>query len=226
MNCFCECETGMCDICVTRHLCNGCFNCIPTEIKYLILSYLPLDKIIDLNLSNKDYWLVYRELYSDTEWNPYYDWKSFFMFEYLLKTAIKNHKLSLQDVRLDLENSLIMISDEFEFELSLAKPDESYIIENNLHEEIYATEHCFYDKLVDLQAQFEDELYDLFCLLRVANYDDEEIIMLDLEELLDIKIIKTYKEKMYKENEIMKQTTYDFIDDIHRLSTITINKYF
>ena len=125
MNCCCKCETGMCDICITRDQCSGCFNCrIPREIRYLILSYLPLDKIIDLNLSNYDYWLVYRELYSDTKWNPDYEWKSFFMFEYLLKTAIKNHKLSLQDVRLDLENELIMISDEFEFESSLAKPDE------------------------------------------------------------------------------------------------------
>ena len=95
MNCFCKCETGMCDKCITRHDCSGCFNCrIPKEIRYRILSYLPNDKIIDLDLSNYDYWLIYREIYPQVKWNPNYKWQSFFKFEYLLKTATKNYKIS------------------------------------------------------------------------------------------------------------------------------------
>ena len=53
---------------------------LPRDIVFRIISYLPICKIIDLNLSNKDYWEVYRQIEKDIKYNADVDWRRLLVF--------------------------------------------------------------------------------------------------------------------------------------------------
>ncbi|AKU37490.1 ORF_075R [Scale drop disease virus] len=45
---------------------------LPREITYIILSYLPWQKLVDMKLTNYQYWLVCKK--NNEKWNPEIDW--------------------------------------------------------------------------------------------------------------------------------------------------------
>lgn len=94
------------------------FYQMPIEMRYRIISELPEDKISDLNLSNKQYWDMYRIKNPDNPWDPSINWKelffpkhSFFSTGFIAVTSfldlvnrVKGEELSIMEglVRLEI----------------------------------------------------------------------------------------------------------------------------
>ena len=55
---------------------------LPRDIVFRIISYLPINKLIDIKLSNKDYWEVYRQIERDIKYkyNKDVDWSRVLIF--------------------------------------------------------------------------------------------------------------------------------------------------
>ena len=80
---------------------------LPRDIVFRIISYLPIYKIIELNLLNKDYWEIYRQIEKEVKYNKDVDWERLLVFYLRRDIWTKELPISLNKILKHGEELLI-----------------------------------------------------------------------------------------------------------------------
>ena len=137
---------------------------LPRDIVFRIISYLPIQKIIELNLLNKDYWEIYRQIEKDIKYNKDVDWERLLVFYLRRDIWTKELPISLNKILKHGEELLIDSLNNF-IQILREEQDQFKIKCNN---EVYDKDErsryilMDYNHNVDVfRAHFLDNIYEI-----------------------------------------------------------------
>ena len=137
-------------------------NTLPRDIVFRIISYLPICKLIDLNLSNKDYWEVYRQIEKDIKYNKNVNWERIIIFYLRREIWEKELPVSMNKILKTGERLFIDSLNNFTQILREAQIQFKLKCNNEVYDEVERNRYILmdYNHSIDVfRANFLDDLY-------------------------------------------------------------------